>query len=297
MLSILIPIYNQTVTSLVQELSHQAQNLSYPFEILCFDDASTHEEVLQNNTQLHKIPGVNYSILPVNIGRSAIRNQLASEAKGTYLLFLDCDAAIPKPDFIATYLKAAALQQVVCGGRIYDKAPQSASYLLHWTYGTCRESQVASVRSNQPYRSFMFNNVFIPKKVYMSIMLDETINTYGHEDSKFGYQLEKRNLPVYHIDNPVVHTGLDKTSDFLHKTEQGVYNLCRLYKMEGLGAQTSLVKAWAMLRKLHLEKAFCLCYDKAAQSIRKNLFSDSPRLLYLDLYKLRIFCKAMHTMA
>ena len=41
MLSILIPIYNFKVVDVVLELKAQAEKLDVPFEILCFDDASS----------------------------------------------------------------------------------------------------------------------------------------------------------------------------------------------------------------------------------------------------------------
>ena len=41
MLSILIPIYNFKVMDVVLELKAQAKKLDIPFEILCFDDASS----------------------------------------------------------------------------------------------------------------------------------------------------------------------------------------------------------------------------------------------------------------
>ena len=45
MLSILIPIYNFKVVDVVLELKAQAEKLDTPFEILCFDDASsTHKD-------------------------------------------------------------------------------------------------------------------------------------------------------------------------------------------------------------------------------------------------------------
>jgi glycosyltransferase involved in cell wall biosynthesis len=295
LLSILIPIYNQAVSGLVQELSLQARNLSCPFEILCYDDASPDAAIRQANQELHLIPGVTYKQLPHNLGRSAIRNLLAKEATGMYLLFLDCDAAIHTPDFLAKYVNTAHSGIVCCGGRVYQAQPASAAYTLHWTYGTYREAQPTSVRSQQPHKSFMFNNVFIDKALYSSILLDEQITTYGHEDSKFGFELAQRNIPVQHINNPVVHTGLDTNGEFLKKTEQGVYNLCRLYKQDGLGKDTSLIKAWKKLNSLHAVHLFCMLYDRMAGTVTKNLLSESPRLVYLDLYKLRIFCQAMQS--
>jgi glycosyltransferase involved in cell wall biosynthesis len=292
-LSILIPVYNQPVVDLVKELLRQAKLLDIKHHILCYDDASTNRMALKTNKELSNLKGVSYHILPQNLGRSAIRNLLAKDAAYPTLLFLDCDVAIPDSNFLHRYSRYANSADVICGGRIYGAQPTASQYLLHWHYGTYRESQPATIRRKHPFRSFMFNNVFISKKIFMSIKLDESISTYGHEDSKFGYELEQRNIPVLHIENPVIHIGLDTTDSFLKKTTQGIQNLSRIYKKDGLAAKTSLIKTWRQLNTFKLSGLFCLIYDIAQPVIHKNLFSEKPKLRYLDFYKLRIFCQTM----
>jgi glycosyltransferase involved in cell wall biosynthesis len=292
-LSILIPVYNQPVTNIVKELLRQAGLLGIKHQILCYDDASTNREALKINKELSNLKGVSYIILPKNLGRSAIRNLLANDAQYPTLLFLDCDVVIPDTSFLHRYSRYAVSADVICGGHIYNVQPPASQYLLHWYYGTYRESQPADVRRKHPFKSFMFSNVFISKKIFMSIKLDESIKTYGHEDSRFGYELERKNIPVLHIENPVIHIGLDTTDSFLKKTKQGVQNLSRIYKKDGLAAKTSLIKTWRQLSTFKLSSLFCLIYDVAQPLIHKNLFSKKPKLRYLDLYKLRILCQAM----
>jgi glycosyltransferase involved in cell wall biosynthesis len=292
-LSILIPIYNQAVEPLVQELSQQASLLNCPFEIICLDDASTRQDTLNANKQLGSIPGVCYEVLPTNKGRSAIRNILASKAQHSHLLFLDCDSVLASPDFVQLYWQQAAAAPIICGGTIYSASPAPHPYTLHWLAGSVREVEPVEHRNKAPYKSFKFNNVFISKEAFMAIQLDEQISTYGHEDTKFGFEAASRSFQVLHIHNPVLHAGLTTADEFLGRAAEAVYNLAQMYKLHGLAADTRLVQTWKTLANSGLSTLFCLCYDRIKPLLLRNLNSSAPRLFYFDLYKLRHFCQAM----
>lgn len=96
-LSICIPIYNQNVTPLVNELRAQALRADCQFEILLMDDASTRYK--EANSRLCELEGVRFIGLEKNVGRSVIRNKLADEAFYDYLLFMDCDVCRIAPIF------------------------------------------------------------------------------------------------------------------------------------------------------------------------------------------------------
>ena len=80
MLSILLPIYNFDVRPLVQELWEQGRSLSVPFEIVALDDGSA-PEFRALHQHLGEKEEISYQELPENLGRSAIRNELARRAK------------------------------------------------------------------------------------------------------------------------------------------------------------------------------------------------------------------------
>ena len=122
MLSILIPIYNFKVVDVVLELKAQAEKLDIPFEILCFDDASSNHK--DTNSTLQAEVNIQYLELSNNIGRTKIRNLLVEKAKYSNLLFLDCDITINKSDFLASYAPYFNSGHVVCGGVAYQKENQ-----------------------------------------------------------------------------------------------------------------------------------------------------------------------------
>ncbi|RZJ53598.1 MAG: glycosyltransferase family 2 protein [Flavobacterium sp.] len=99
MLSILIPVYNYAVSSLVEIVYKQALECNIPFEIICLDDAS--QFFLSENQKINQLKNTTYFILDKNIGRSAIRNLLARKAVYENLLFLDADTIPVTGNFIS----------------------------------------------------------------------------------------------------------------------------------------------------------------------------------------------------
>lgn len=286
-ISILIPVFNYSVVQLAETLHAQAAKLSVPFEILCYDDCSAESWKLLNRSLL-EMSGICYRELPTNLGRSRIRNLLAKEARYCYLLFLDCDSAIDQDDFLSRYWSQRN-NPVVVGGRKYSDQPTHRDYLLHWMVGKTREEMPAAFRNERSHDSFMFNNVFIRKNIYSDIWLDESIVTYGHEDTKFGYELKSKHIPVLHTNNPAIHAGLDDTESFLKKTREGISNLCRLTR-EGYARNSKLYSYFRIVRLLHLDSFVLFLYKVfLKKKVADNLRSSHPKLFFFDLFKLSSF--------
>ncbi|PTT01060.1 glycosyl transferase, partial [Flavobacterium sp. HMWF030] len=125
MLSILIPVYNYNVSSLVETLYNQALESNVIFEIICLDDCSQH--FLSENQKINQLQNCNYSILEKNIGRSAIRNLLAKKATFENLLFLDADTFPVNQNFLSNYISQINRnEKVVYGGILYEsKKPEN----------------------------------------------------------------------------------------------------------------------------------------------------------------------------
>lgn len=291
MLSILIPIYNFDVRQLVGDLHQQCELAGVGYEIVCFDDGSTTEFKLKNRA-IWKLSNLLYQEVPQNMGRSAIRNALGKAARFDQLLFMDCDSRVVSPDFIQKYLSHAAPDRLVYGGRCYaDTLPADTALRFHWLYGREREQRTAAERSRAPYHSFMTNNFLIPKNLFLDILFDETLRQYGHEDTLFGMELAKRQVPILHIDNPLEHIGLEPVSVFLAKTEQGIENLVRLTH-DGTPINTRLLTAYK-----HYPKWILFVLKKISplfkSLITKQLNSKTPFLLLFDLLKLSELSRRM----
>ena len=293
LLSILIPVYNYDVTHLVTELRRQAEDLGELYEICLLDDASDERFKVRNRVLSHKT-NVRYEELPQNIGRSAIRNRLVEMAQYDYLLFMDCDSGVVMPHYLQTYVKALHPQRLLYGGRAYlPKPPSDPQYLLHWHYGRQREQQDFLERQKNPYHSFMTNNFLIPKFIFAIITFDESLRTYGHEDTLFGMELAQKNIEIQHLNNPLLHLGLESTAVFLSKTKMAVYNLAQL-QQQGKSVETRLSKTYSQISRLKLLFVARLGLKLLRPFIQKQL--QQPKLVdlrYLDLYKLDLFIEAM----
>lgn len=289
-LSILIPVYNFDVTDLALNLLEQGRQLTSQFEICLYDDGSE-EKFRQKHRKLNRHPEIRYMEMRHNIGRAAIRNRLASEATYSHLLFLDNDSALPDNGFLKRYWNCPETATVYIGGTIYENSQPSDLYMLRWRYGKAREEKTAAERNKHPYRSLTLNNMLIRKAVYEAHPLDTNLEGYGHEDTRFGWELQKAGEKVLHLDNPVIHLGLEPAVDFLKKTKQAVKNLHRLYLEMGDLPDSSLFKTYQMLRKAKARRAFLLAFKPFKATVLTNLKSDEPNLTYFDLYKLYLFTK------
>lgn len=294
MLSVLIPVYNYDVRELVEEIHKQASQERVDFEILVIDDASE-QEFREINRQLITLPHVEYLEEDINLGRSKIRNKLAERAIYNNLLYMDCDSGIVNPDYINTYISNIGRSPVIYGGRLYDKTEQvNKPYRLHWLYGIKREQSSAHHRRVEPNRSFQTNNFLINKELLQSIGFNEKITGYGHEDTLFGYELKKRNISIEHIDNPVVHLGLEPGEEFLRKTREGIKNLKRIMRINGnekrLVRDITILAYYKKIEKFGLNKPVEYFYKRYEHRLRRNLLSNKPNLFVFDLYKLGYLC-------
>lgn len=294
MLSVLIPVYNFDVRDLVKTLSYQAENINIPFEIIVIDDASD-KEIITTNRIIRDYAGVKYIEEEINLGRSKIRNKLADIAIYDNLLYLDCDSLIDNPDFLKNYSIHLGDQNVIYGGRNYlQSEPKNNHYLLHWLHGIKREQISVVKRANEPNKSFMTNNFMISREAINKVRFNERIRGYGHEDTLFGYDLLKCEITVKHIDNPVVHMGLESSEEFLRKTREGIKNLKRIMKINGnekkLVRDITLLAYYKTIKDLGLDGILRYLYYKQEYRLRKNLMSEKPNLFLFDLYKLGYLC-------
>ena len=285
MLSILIPIYNQSCLDLVKELYKQSFTSNILFEIICIDDCSP--EIFEENKCIENIPNCTYTVLEKNIGRSKIRNLLAEKAQYEYLIFLDCDSEIPYPDFIEKYFSAIQEHDIVAGGTIYaSQPPEDSEYYLHWKYGTVREPKPTGRQT----QTFTANNFILKKSIFKKVRFNENIQKYGHEDSLFQIDLIRNGYSVFFISNPVIHTGLEKAPDFIKKTKTGIGTLWELYKSGELNKKDSdnlkLLKTYLRMKKYKCNSLFSLCYLLCRKLFEKNLLGKHPNLFILDIYKL-----------
>ena len=290
MLSVLIPLMNWNPLCLVETLVNQLIKTGKPFEILISDDSNPleSEEILK---QLSDIEGVSCFSRPAPLGRSANRNFLASKAQYEYLLFIDGDAGCEDDHYIENYFKTLGQDLVLCGGTLYNnEPPKNPESILRWKYGRAREQTHAKKRQQIPWKSFSTFNFLIPASVFNTFCFDESIKGYGHEDTLFGIQLHLAGIKIVHLDNGLIHLGLESCTVYLDKIRESGHNLIDLASRNAFPNDylkgISLLKSWKLIKKFRLEGLVSTWFKFRRKSIEKRLCCRQPSLLLLDLYKL-----------
>lgn len=226
MLSICIPIYNQSISLLLNDLTSHLNDINEEVEIIFIDDASTNKELKKQNKSIRENVH-RYIILEQNIGRAKIRNLFLKYVNYDYLLFIDGDSKIIIDEYlkkIINIIKSNKKHKVISFSSIYQKEKPRHKYQLRWYYGKKIESSI--LKSNN--KSFMTNNFLIERKLFEKIHFNENITDYGHEDTLFGYDLKKHDIQIKNIFNPVLNNELDTNNIFIKKTETSIETLLKI---------------------------------------------------------------------
>ncbi|MDL2230787.1 glycosyltransferase [Bacteroidales bacterium OttesenSCG-928-L19] len=300
MLSILIPVYNWNVTTLIKELHDQLTSSGLDFEVIIMDDASD-DEFVAINRELENLSHTFYFRNDVNQGRSRVRNELANKAQYPYLLFMDSDAALPSEHFVQNYIDVIKENKeiepiAVLGGVAYRNEKSDKKYSLRKKFGKKREEIPAAIRNKKPYRSFTPFNLLISKSIFDTVIFNEVFTTYGNEDTLFGLHLRDNQIKVLHIDNPLYHDGLDENEVYMLKIETSVENLLRLVRQdmitESFIKDYKLLDVYFKLKRRKLLPLVDFVYSFSGNALRRYLLKH-PNLFLLDFHKLGYFSKGM----
>ena len=295
MLSICIAIHNWDVNALVNELVKQADRLKVPYEVILLDDASEHDYQMKNS-KLDFIEHVTYLQSYINMGRSYVRNVLASKAQYPYILFMDCDTRVTRKDYLKTYLDALPAQ-VLSGGYEYKNRKPRKDSVLRWAYGRERETCKAKKRNKNPNYAFSTFNFLIEKKIFDTVEFDETLEGYGHEDTLFGLDLLDHGIIVKHIDNPLRHEVSITTTKFLKQTQNAIDNLLviqdKVADKTQFNESITLLRTYYKLKRTNTLSFFLKFYKRFEKRIMANLKSAHPNMRCFDMYKLHYLSKKM----
>lgn len=290
MLSVLIPTYNYNIQELVKLLSYQLSNVDFDYEILVLDDCSTKQDLITSNQNITNLPNCFFYRNDNNLGRTATRQKLAKLAKFDYLLFMDADVLPKNNDFIKNIDIKKQTNDVVFGGVSYSGKKPEPDQMLRWKYGSARETKSVQERNLKPYLSIISQCFLIKKALFVEVN-GFLHNQYGL-DVLFSQKLENKKATIQHIDNPIIHFGLETNKAFIEKTIKG---LKTLFKLEQSGDIPNnyrpIQKARLLLRRYKLSYMFTKLIGLFEQMILKNLNGHNPSLFIFDVYRLYIYQK------
>ena len=294
-LSILLPTYNCRCVELVGQLHDQCLALAsrapgFSYEIVVADDCSTDRSLVGQNSAIERLEHVRYLRLPRNLGRAAVRNFLAREARGEWLVFIDGDLSLRRADFVESYARSEG--DIVVGGIEIGGSPATWGRNLRYIYEKrCEGAHSAEERSRRASQEFRTTNFLVSRDVMLSHPFDERFRRYGYEDVLFGKSLCLDGYAIRHIDNPVTLDDFEPNAVYVAKTEEA----CRtLMEFSGqLRGYSSLLAAVLTVRRMHVQSMFVFAFRLFGKAIRRNLSGRKPCVRLFNIYRL-LYCCAVH---
>ena len=295
MVSVLIPYYNWNIRALIEDLMISTNHLALPVEIVTCDDCSS--EPVPAMTNVFK---ENISIIHLrnetNLGRSATRNRLISEASYEIIVFIDGDSRLLVPEtYLSNYLEVMKDEVLVIGGTAYDKLPPQESTLgLHWNYGRTREAKSAEERAKSPKRYFFTNNFCCRAYLFAETRFDEQIQGYGYEDSEWASSISQAGVKITHINNNVIHKGLKNSDKFLSDADSALATLAK-WHLDGRPTTIKLLQYYQKSKKLSMAK-FLVYLSRLSLPLTSLLLSSYTTNLHIfDMYRLGRLDKLIHS--
>ena len=289
MLSILIPTYNYNVFPLANEIHKQALKTGITFEVLIFDDAS--DPLFYIDEFIKPLKYIKYKKLGENIGRTAVRQQLAAAAKYHNLLFMDADTFPKNSDFLAKLIPFINTNiPFVFGGVVFQDNPPDKSIRLRWKYGTAREALLLEERLAQPYKSVISTCFLSDKELFLKINKQLQYKRYGM-DILFSYLLKQANVAVQHIENPVYHFSLEANDLFIQKSKDAIDTSLFLVAKKLIPNNYKTLdifhQKWKKIGLCSLAK---ISYTLFGRSMEKALISKNASLRLFDWYRYGYYC-------
>lgn len=253
--------------------------VNYPtnaFEVVIWDDGSTEEIRIAIQQFIKSYPSIDLVWQNENIGRAKMRQKLLSSFNGEWGIFMDADI-VPLPDIFKTLDQHLIYADSVYSGQLlYPTAPPKPDLLLHWKYGTHRET-----RSKKGFKTGFFA---LHHSMKNKLAFDTTISHYGHEDTVFGFQLKQQQIKVERLPCLAIHTGLHPRSEFIQHQLQAIDNLI-IIKEKYPNLQTSLSK-WGDIFSKYSIARWILTLPYLKRIYYRMLNKENPKLWALDLLKL-----------
>lgn len=257
----------------------------FSYEIIVGDDASTDVATVYENQFVNQLPHCRLWISDRNLGRAALRNRLADMATHPYLIYIDSDAKVEREDYLRRYVEAVRKARVVVGGVRNVFHQPSPDVSLRFRYeARADKHRSASCRARTPYLHFSTFNFLIERELMCKVRFNEECLHYGYEDAYLGMELKQRRIKILHIDNELVHLGLDTNVVFLQKSETALRTLYGLD--EAIRHHASVSRVAERLERWQLMPVVHRLFRLFGASMRRCLLGKKPCLLLFSLYKL-----------
>ena len=284
-LSVLIPYYRDDPSALLSDLLVQAEAAGN-IEILIYDDGTKDAQIRENLCSLMK-----KSTAPVrlffahnNKGRAQARNQLKSEARAKWVLFLDADMRPQNISFLDDYLEQIRSGQsdIIFGGFTVSQKKQSADTELHRAYSKTSDCLDVEKRSKNGPQFVCSSNLCMRKRVLDAEPFDTGFVGWGWEDSEWAARVAK-SYTLTHADIPALHLGLESTNTLLSRFKNSGQNYVRFTNAHPELAQN--LKLYRLSKRLKTVPGQRLMRPVLSTLVRCHSLPTRIRLLALKLWR------------
>ena len=231
-LSVLIPFFRDDPSRLLRTLDRSGVSA----EIVALDDGTGDDALARqviSTVESLTLPA-RFVRLAANEGRAAGRNQLAAQARGRHLLFLDADMLPDSDDFLGRWLALIDADDpaVAFGGFSLDQTPRTRIHAVHRALSLRSDCLPVAERRKAPEKYVFTSNLLIRRDVFEAEPFDASFVGWGWEDVEWGMRVSRRH-PIAHIDNPATHLGLAPAAAMAAKFEQSADNFARVVAAHG----------------------------------------------------------------
>jgi glycosyltransferase involved in cell wall biosynthesis len=231
-LSVLIPFFRDDPSRLLRTLDRSGVSA----EIVALDDGTGDDALARqviSTVESLTLPA-RFVRLAANEGRAAGRNQLAAQARGRHLLFLDADMLPDSDDFLGRWLGLIDADDpaVAFGGFSLDQTPRTRIHAVHRALSLRSDCMPVAERRKAPEKYVFTSNLLIRRDVFEAEPFDASFVGWGWEDVEWGMRVSRRH-PIAHIDNPATHLGLAPAAAMAAKFEQSAANFARVVAAHG----------------------------------------------------------------
>lgn len=289
-LSILLPAFNTPCVELVKALHKQALCIpKLSFEIIVLDDGSTDKKSIEINKGIDNLSHCRYLQRGYNRGRAATRNELASYARFDWLLFIDSDMVLRCDNYLKNYVGLENIS-VVYGGYTLRGDKEKLKGNLRFKYECIHGGNSdASKRNQHPYNDFHTSNYIVKRSIMTRYPLDERFVRYGYEDVMWGKTMNKKRIPILHVDNPLSFEIFEGNQDFVEKTTIGMATLAQF--STDLDGYSRILAAAGLLKRWHMVKSFAMVFAIFKEFIKSNLLGNNPSIFLFNIYKIGMYLK------
>lgn len=232
-LDICIPFLKDDPVALIDELAQQTGAARHRLS-LCDDGSCLPDLTARVIAALERYPGpAALYTLSRNTGRANARNVALHKTHCDWVLLLDADMSLDRTDFIEIYKQAARRFDHPCcivGGFRVDMADVRPQTLLHAAQSRKSECKPAAERARDPGKHVYSSSVFVHRSILERHVFDPAFQAWGWEDVEWGWRIVQ-DFPVYHIDNPARHRGLDEDRVLIMKYAESDENFRRIRKL------------------------------------------------------------------